>query len=46
MGFQKFGSGQVTGTEGALSKTAAQTEWTDEDEKELAEENTEADGER
>lgn len=38
MSFKKFGSGQVTETEGPLSKTAAQQEWTEDDQRELAEE--------
>ena len=39
MSFKKFGTGKVTETEGALSKTAAKDEWTEQDDQELAEEN-------
>jgi hypothetical protein len=46
MSFKKTGSGQVTGTEGTLSKTAAQDDWTEQDEQELAEENASVDGEK
>jgi hypothetical protein len=40
MSFKKFGSGEVTGTEGteALAKTAAAEEWMPEDDAALAEE--------
>lgn len=44
MSFKKFGTGKVTETEGALSKTAAKDDWTEKDDQELAEENREADG--
>jgi hypothetical protein len=42
---RKTGSGQVTGTEGPVTKTATVEEpWTPKDDEELAEENREADG--
>lgn len=45
MGFKKFGTGEVTATEGPVSKTASQQDWTESDEQALREENNAADGE-
>jgi hypothetical protein len=44
MGFKKHGTGEVTGTEGSRAKTAGR-EWTDTDERELQQENEQADRE-
>ena len=45
MGIRKFGTGQVTGTDQSdLSKTAARGgDWDEQDDKELARENAQAD---
>lgn len=43
MGFRKFGEGEVLPEEDDLAKTASQ-EWTEEDQRELDEENARVDG--
>jgi hypothetical protein len=45
MGFKKFGTGEITETEGQTAKTAAKQDWTDEDNQALARENAAADQE-
>lgn len=44
MGFKKHGEGQVSGTEGLITKTASHDDWTTEDAAALDRENALADG--
>lgn len=46
MGFKKFGTGDVTGTEGDVQKTASRGDWTEDDQEALKRENERADGEK
>lgn len=46
MTFKKFGTGQVTETEGPLAKTASNAEFTEADAQALREENDAADAEQ
>jgi hypothetical protein len=43
MGFKKFGTGEVTETEGQVAKTASKQDWTPTDDEALARENANAD---